>query len=139
MGQQSEVKPPSAPKAAEKGGAKAPKEEKKKEKKQEPVKQWRGIDVKPLNPSFEILDRYQVGSKFAEVIIAAPPSRVVEPIYFVSEAPLRPEEEVALERVKDILTKELDFPKLGEEEVRKVLHESTLKILKKYRRAVGLG
>ncbi len=140
MGQQSEVKPPSAPKAAEKGGAKAPKEEKKKEKKQEPVKQWRGIDVKPLNPSFEILDRYQVGSKFAEVIIAAPPGRVVEPIYFVSEAPLRPEEEVALERVKDILTKELDFPKLGEEEeVRKVLHESTLKILKKYRRAVGLG
>jgi hypothetical protein len=117
---------------------KAPKAEKK--KKQEPLKQWRGIDIRPLHHSFEILDRYQVGSKFSEVVIAAPPGRVVEPIYFVTEAQLSPEEEVALERVKDILTKELDFPKLGEEqEVRKVLHESTLKVLKKYRRATGLG
>ncbi len=125
--------PPEAPRKA----PKAPKAEKK--KKQEPLKQWRGIDIRQLHPSFEILDRYQVGSKFSEVVIAAPPGRVVEPIYFVTEVQLSPEEEVALERVKDILTKELDFPKLGEEEeVRKILHESTLKVLKKYRRATGL-
>ncbi len=114
-------------------------EEKKKGKKEELVKQWRGIDVKPLNPSFEILDRYVLREKFAEVIIAAPPGKVVEPIYFVVETPLTPQEEAALEKIKDILTKELDIPKIGEEEeVRKVIHETTLKVMKKYRRAIGI-
>ncbi|GBC70947.1 Type IV secretion system protein PtlH [Candidatus Calditenuaceae archaeon HR02] len=115
------------------------KEEKKKGRREELVKQWRGIDVKPLNPSFEILDRYVLREKFAEVIIAAPPGKVVEPIYFVVETPLTPQEETALEKIKDILTKELDFPKIGEEEeVRKILHETTLKVMKKYRRAIGI-
>ncbi|MEM0482787.1 MAG: type II/IV secretion system ATPase subunit [Nitrososphaerota archaeon] len=115
------------------------KEEKKKGKKEELVKQWRGIDVKPLNPSFEILDRYVLREKYAEVIIASPPGRVVEPIYFVVETPLASQEEAALEKIKDILTKELDIPKIGEEEeVRKVIHETTMKVMKKYRRAIGI-
>ncbi|MCS7145263.1 MAG: type II/IV secretion system ATPase subunit [Nitrososphaerota archaeon] len=115
------------------------KKEKKKEKKEEIIKQWRGIDVKPLNPSFEILDRYVMREKFAEVIIASPPGRIVEPIYYVVETPLTPKEETALEKVKDILTKELDFPKIGEEEeVRKIIHDTTLRVIKKYKRAVGM-
>lgn len=122
-----------------------PKEEKKvkvkeeKKKRDELIKQWRGIDVKPLNPAFEILDRYVMKERFAEVVIASPPGRVVEPIYYVVEEPLSPREEIALERVKDILTKELDFPKIGEEEeVRKIIHDTTLRVIKKYRRAIGI-
>jgi len=105
----------------------------------EAVKQWRGIDVKPLNPAFEILDRYWIKENFAEVIIASPPGRIVEPIYYVAEKPLDPMEEAALEKLKDILTKELDFPRIGElEEVRGVLHATTVKVMRKYRRALGI-
>ncbi len=115
------------------------KEEKKKKGEKEIVKQWRGIDVKPLNPAFEILDRYVLTEKYAEVIIASPPGRVVEPIYFVVENPLTQQEETALEKIKDILTKELDIPKIGEEEeTKKIIHDTALRVMKKYRRAVGL-
>jgi len=115
------------------------KEEKKKKGEKEIVKQWRGIDVKPLNPTFEILDRYVLTEKYAEVIIASPPGRVVEPIYFVVENPLTQQEETALEKIKDILTKELDIPKIGEEEeTKKIIHDTALRVMKKYRRAVGL-
>jgi flagellar protein FlaI len=107
---------------------------------QEVRRQWQGIEVYPVKPDFEILDRYVIREKFAEVIIASPPGRVVEPIYHCVEAPLTPQEANALEKVKDILTKELDFPKIGEEEeVKKVVIETTRKILNKYRRALGLG
>ena len=113
---------------------------KQKAKAQEVRRQWQGIEVYPVKPDFEILDRYVIREKFAEVIIASPPGRVVEPIYYCVEAPLTPQEVNALEKVKDILTKELDFPKIGEEEeVKKVVIETTRKILNKYRRALGLG
>lgn len=109
-------------------------------KQQEVRKQWQGIEVSPVKPDFEILDRYEIREKFAEVIVAAPPGRVVEPIYYCVEAPLTPQESNALEKVKDILTKELDFPKIGEEEeVKKIVVETTKKILNKYRRALGIG
>jgi len=111
-----------------------------KAKAQEIRRQWQGIEVFPVKPDFEILDRYEIREKFAEVIVASPPGKVVEPIYYCVEAPLSPQEAVALERVKDILTKELDFPKIGEEEeTKKVVIETTKKILTKYRRALGLG
>jgi flagellar protein FlaI len=113
---------------------------KQKAKVQEVRRQWQGIEVYPVKPDFEILDRYVIREKFAEVIVASPPGRVVEPIYYCVEAPLTPQEVNALEKVKDILTKELDFPKIGEEEeVKKVVIETTRKILNKYRRALGLG
>ncbi len=113
---------------------------KQKAKAQEVRRQWQGIEVYPVKPDFEILDRYEIREKFAEVIVASPPGRVVEPIYYCVEAPLSPQEVNALEKVKDILTKELDFPKIGEEEeVKKVVIETTKKILNKYRRALGLG
>ncbi|MEM3041026.1 MAG: type II/IV secretion system ATPase subunit [Nitrososphaerota archaeon] len=113
---------------------------KQKAKTEEIRRQWQGIEVFPVKPDFEILDRYVIREKFAEVIVASPPSRVVEPIYYCVEAPLTPQEVNALEKVKDILTKELDFPKIGEEEeVKKVVIDTTKRILNKYRRALGLG
>ncbi|MEM4591037.1 MAG: type II/IV secretion system ATPase subunit [Nitrososphaerota archaeon] len=123
-----------------KDGTKVEEKKKKKEKKKEEItKQWRGIDVKPLNPSFEILDRYTLKEKYSEVVIASPPGRVVEPIYYVVEAPLTSQEETALEKIKDVLTKELDFPKIGEEEeVRKIIHDTTLRVIRKYRRALSI-
>ncbi|MEM2592830.1 MAG: type II/IV secretion system ATPase subunit, partial [Thermofilaceae archaeon] len=83
---------------------------------------------------------YYVKEKYGQVVIATPPGVVAEPLYLVIEEPLQPSEETALEKVKDILTKELDFPKLGEEEeVRKAVVETTKKILRKYAGGLGLG
>jgi flagellar protein FlaI len=104
------------------------------------VRQWEGILKSPLKPDYLIMDSYYVKEKYGQVVIATPQAQVPEPIYFVVEEPLQPSEEIALEKVKDILTKELDFPKLGEEEeVRKAVIETTKKILRKYGRGLGLG
>lgn len=104
------------------------------------VKQWEGIIKSPLKPDYVVLDSYYVKEKYGQVVIASPQAHIREPIYFVVEEPLQPNEEIALEKVKDILTKELDFPKLGEEEeVRKAVIETTKKILRKYGGGLGLG
>jgi flagellar protein FlaI len=88
--------------------------------------------VPALKPDYMVLDSYYVKEKYGQVVIASPQAHIREPIYFVVEEPLQPNEEIALEKVKDILTKELDFPKLGEEEeVRKAVIETTKKILRK--------
>ncbi|MDW8063068.1 MAG: type II/IV secretion system ATPase subunit [Candidatus Caldarchaeum sp.] len=111
-----------------------------KQKEKKTVRQWEGIYVGSLKPEYTILDSYYIKEKYGQVVIASPPSVVAEPIYYVVEEPLSPKEEIALERVKEILTKELDFPKLGEEEeVRKAVIETTKKIMKKYLSALGLG
>jgi len=102
-------------------------------------KQWEGILRVEPEPNYEILDSYYVKEKFGKVVIAAPPGNVAEPIYFVVEEPLKPDEELALEKVKDFLTKELDFPKLGEEEeVKKAVYETSRKIMRKYFPGFGL-
>jgi len=103
------------------------------------VKQWGGIVSSPFKPDYVVLDSYYVKEKYGKVVIASPQAHIREPIYFIVEEPLQPNEETALEKVKDILTKELDFPKLGEEEeVRKAVIETTKKILRKYGGGLGL-
>ena len=99
---------------------------------------WKGIEVKPVPEDYEILERYAIREGLAEVVIATPPGPTIEPVYFSMEAPLSPEEIIALDKLKDILSKELEPPKPGEEEeAKKILLETADKILRKYERVLG--
>ena len=43
---------------------------------------WEGIEVKPVPYDYDILARYSIREGLAEVIIATPPGKFVEPTYF---------------------------------------------------------
>ena len=108
-----------------------------KKKKGEPELQH-GIEVKPLPENYKILESYPIRIGFAEVVIASPPGPTVEPTYFVKEVQLTPREAQALERLKEILSKELEPPKPGEEEdMKKIIIETADKLLRKYGRGIG--
>ncbi|MEM2235707.1 MAG: type II/IV secretion system ATPase subunit [Nitrososphaerota archaeon] len=99
---------------------------------------WEGIEVKPIPEGYEVLERYPIKEGIAEVVIAAHSSEMIEPEYFATEVQLSPEETLAIEKLKDILSKELEPPKLGEEEeARKMLLNTADKLLKKYKGALG--
>ena len=99
---------------------------------------WKGIEIKPIPEDYEILDRYVIREGLAEVMIATPPGQTVEPTYFAIEVQLSPEEALALEKLKDILSKELEPPKPGEEEdAKRILLETADKVLRKYEKALG--
>ncbi|MCD6312498.1 MAG: type II/IV secretion system ATPase subunit, partial [Thaumarchaeota archaeon] len=99
---------------------------------------WKGIEIKPVPEDYEVLDRYAIREGLAEVIIATPPGQTVEPTYFAIEVQLSPEEALALEKLKDILSKELEPPKPGEEEdAKRILLETADKVLRKYEKALG--
>ncbi|RLG01639.1 MAG: protein kinase [Thaumarchaeota archaeon] len=113
---------------------------KKKSKKEEEEYEffWKGIEVKPVPEDYEIIDGYPIREGYAEVVIATPPGPTPEPTYFVKEVQLEPHEIRALELLKEMLSKELEPPKPGEEEdVKKLLIETADKLLKKYKRAFG--
>jgi flagellar protein FlaI len=111
---------------------------KKRGKLEEPPNPWKGIEVKPVPEEYEVLDRYAIREGLAEVVIATPPGEVPEPTYFAVEVQLTPQEAMALEKLKDILSKELEPPKPGEEEdAKRILLETADKLLKKYERALG--
>lgn len=111
----------------------------KKEKKEEKQREDKGFRVDPIPPDYEVLQRYPVREEFAEVVIAAKPGIVVEPVYFVREVELNEQEAKALERLKDFLAKELEPPTVGEEqEVKKILLDSADKLLKKYGKGIGV-
>ena len=113
---------------------------KKKSKKEEEEYElfWKGIEVKPVPEDYEVIDGYPIREGYAEVVIATPPGPAPEPTYFVKEVQLEPHEIKALELLKEMLSKELEPPKPGEEEdVKKLLIETADKLLKKYRRAFG--
>jgi flagellar protein FlaI len=106
---------------------------------QKVVDSWEGIEVKPVPYDYDILARYSIREGLAEVVIASPPGRFVEPTYFCSEAPLNDKEKEVVEKVKEILTKELDFPKFEDlEEVRRAVLQGAEKVLKKYGKALGV-
>jgi flagellar protein FlaI len=106
---------------------------------QKVVDSWEGIEVKPVPYDYDILARYSIREGLAEVVIATPPGRFVEPTYFCSEVPLNTKEKEVVEKVKEILTKELDFPKFEDlEEVRKAVLQGAEKVLKKYGKALGV-
>jgi flagellar protein FlaI len=110
----------------------------KKGKSEEPPNPWKGIEVKPVPEDYEVLDRYAIREGLAEVVIATPPGETPEPTYFAVEVQLTPQEALALEKLKDILSKELEPPKPGEEEdAKRILLETADKLLKKYERALG--
>jgi len=99
---------------------------------------WKGIEIIPLPEDYEILEEYPIREDLAGVVIASPRSATLEPTYFVKEVQLSPEEIIVLEKLKDILSKELEPPKSGEEEdAKKILLDTADKILRKYRRALG--
>ncbi|MCS7118396.1 MAG: type II/IV secretion system ATPase subunit [Thaumarchaeota archaeon] len=114
---------------------------KKEQVRKKPVQDsWVGIEVQPVPMDYDVLSRYSIREGYAEVVIASPPGRVVEPKYYCVEVPLEPKEKEVVEKVKDILTKELDFPKYGElEEVRRAVLEAAGKVLKKYGKGLGIG
>lgn len=98
-----------------------------------------GIRVEPVPPNYEVLKRYPVREEFAEVVIAAKPGVILEPVYFVNEVQLTENESKALEKLKDFLSKELEPPSIGEEEdVKKILLDSADKLIKKYGKAFGI-
>ncbi|MCL7402516.1 MAG: Flp pilus assembly complex ATPase component TadA [Thaumarchaeota archaeon] len=112
---------------------------KKEKKKEEELKINKGIRVDPIPQDYEVLQSYYVREGFAEVVIAAKPGIVAEPVYFVREVELNAQEAKALERLKDFLAKELEPPAIGEEqEVKKILLDSADKLLKKYGRGIGV-
>ncbi|MCD6236011.1 MAG: type II/IV secretion system ATPase subunit, partial [Thaumarchaeota archaeon] len=99
---------------------------------------WKGIEIRPLPEDYEILERYSVRENLAEVTIATPPGPTIEPTYFVEEVKLTPQEMIALEKLKDMLSKELEPPRPGEEEdAKRILLETADKLLKKYGKALG--
>jgi len=122
------------------GSEKAKGKDKGKVREQKVPDSWEGILVKPLPPDYIDVSRYQIRQDLAEVVIAAPSNRFAEPVYFCIEAPLTDSEKAAVEKVKDILTKELDFPKFEDlEEVRKAVLQGAAKVLKKYGKALGVN
>ena len=88
---------------------------KKKSKKEEEEYElfWKGIEVKPIPEDYKIIDGYPIREGYAEVVIATPPGTTPEPTYFVKEVQLEPHEIKALEMLKDMLSKELEPPKLS--------------------------
>ncbi len=109
-------------------------------KKEEEVekKPWEGIEVKPVPQDYKILDRYPIREGYVEIVIAAPPDNPLDVTYFVNEVPLNRREVEILERLKDFLSKELEPPKVGEEEdVKKIMLETAEKLMRKYGRAFG--
>ncbi len=113
--------------------------EKKSASQKKAVDSWEGIEVKPLPHDYEIRRRYPIREGLAEVIIASPPGKFAEPTYFCVEVPLDEKEKGVIEKVKEILTKELDFPKFEDlEEVRKAVLEGAAKVLKKYGKGLGV-
>ncbi|HDD39681.1 MAG TPA: protein kinase [Nitrososphaeria archaeon] len=99
---------------------------------------WKGIEVKPLPEDYHVLEEYSIREDLAKVVIASPPGSTLEPMYFVIEVPLSPEEIKILEQLKDILSKELEPPKAGEEEdAKRVLIETADKLLRKYGKGLG--
>ena len=86
------------------------------------VNSWEGIEVKPLPHDYDIISRYPIREGLAEVVIATPPGKFAEPTYFCCEVPLNDKEKEVVEKVKEILTKELDFPRFEDlEEVRRAV------------------
>jgi len=107
-------------------------------KKREEPKPIQGIKVEPLPPDYKVLERYAIREGLAEVAIATPPGTTVEPTYFVEEVQLTEAEAAALERLKDLLSRELEPPKVGEEEeVKRAVLETADKLLRKYGRGIG--
>jgi len=114
------------------------KKKKSKKKEEEYELFWKGIEIKPIPEDYKIIDGYPIREGYAEVVIATPPGTTPEPTYFVKEVQLEPHEIKALEMLKDMLSKELEPPKPGEEEdVKKILIETADKLLKKYRGVFG--
>lgn len=111
---------------------------KKKDKTKEVPNPWKGIEIRPIPENYKILERYPIREGIAEVVIASHSSQTIEPEYFATEAQLSPEEILLLEKLKDILSKELEPPRIGEEEeARKILLNTADKLLKKYGKAFG--
>ncbi len=99
---------------------------------------WKGIEIRSIPEGYEILERYAIKEGVAEVVIATHSKEVVGPEYFAREVQLSPEETLAIEKLKDILSKELEPPKPGEEEdAKKMLLNTADKILKKYGGVLG--
>ncbi|MCS7132098.1 MAG: type II/IV secretion system ATPase subunit [Aigarchaeota archaeon] len=99
---------------------------------------WKGVEIRSIPEDYGILDRYVIRNELAEVIIATPPGPTVEPTYFATEVQLSPQEALALEKLKDILSKELEPPKPGEEEdAKRILLKTAEKLLRKYEGALG--
>ena len=99
---------------------------------------WKGIEIRPLPEDYQVLERYSIREDLAEVVIASPPGPTIEPVYFVVEAQLSPEEILALEKLKDMLSKELEPPRPGEEEdAKRILLETADKLLRKYGKVFG--
>ncbi|MDW7986780.1 MAG: type II/IV secretion system ATPase subunit [Nitrososphaerota archaeon] len=110
-----------------------------KKKEEVKMKTDTGVRVDPVPPDYEILQRYPIREDLAEVVIAAKPGIILEPIYFVREVELTEAEANTLKRLKDFLSKELEPPTIGEEaEVRKVLLDSADKLIKKYGKGIGV-
>jgi flagellar protein FlaI len=111
---------------------------KKKDKTKEVPNPWKGIEIRPIPENYRVLERYPIREGVAEVVIASHSSRTIEPEYFATEVQLSPEEILLLEKLKDILSKELEPPRIGEEEeARKILLNTAEKLIKKYGKAFG--
>ena len=99
---------------------------------------WKGIEIRSMPDDYEILETYPVRENLAEVVIATPPGPTIEPTYFIKEVGLAPEEVIALEKLKDMLSKELEPPRPGEEEdAKRILRETADKLIKKYGKVLG--
>ncbi|MEN2975348.1 MAG: type II/IV secretion system ATPase subunit [Candidatus Caldarchaeales archaeon] len=110
-----------------------------KKKDEEKPKEDVGVKVDPLPSDYEVLQRYPVREGLAEVVIAAKPGIVLEPVYFVREVELNEAEKNTLKKLKDFLSKELEPPTVGEEEeVKKMLISSAEKLLNKYGKGIGV-
>ena len=111
---------------------------KKKLKVEEVPNPWKGIEIRPIPEDYEIIEQYSIRENLAEVVIATPPGPTVEPTYFVKEAQLTPEEMVVFQKLKDMLSTELEPPRPGEEEdAKRILLETADKLLRKYGKAFG--
>ena len=105
-----------------------------KKKKEDSTPKKSGLLIEKLEPGSEIVEEYLV-NPFAKVSIVKTKSEGYN--YFVQEAALNAEEQEACEKLKSILSKELEAPEELESDVLSYILSESKKVAQKYKKSLG--
>ena len=105
-----------------------------KKKKEDATPKKSGLLIEKLEPGSEVVEEYLV-NPFAKVSIVKSESEGYK--YFVQEATLNAEEREACEKLKSILSKELEAPEELESDVLSYILSESKKVAQKYKKSLG--
>ena len=103
-------------------------------KKKDSTPKTSGLLIEKLEPDIEIVEEYLV-NPFAKVFIVEAESEGYK--YFVQETTLNPEEQEACDKLKSILSKELEAPEELESDVLSYILTESEKVAQKYKKSLG--